>query len=120
TVFFLLAVAPHSTMGGNTVVMILAVGFISITVNLLGGIEAVIWLDVFQGFMLFASGVICMVVLLSSIDGGLPEAWKIATAHGRTGFGPYDASFTKLTFWVMVINGAFYAVQKYGTDQTVV
>lgn len=120
TVFFLLAVALHSMMGGNTILMILVVGFIIITVNLLGGIEAVIWLDVFQGFMLFASGVICMVVLLCSIDGGISEAWKVATAHGRTGFGPYDPSFTKLTFWVMVINGAFYAVQKYGTDQTVV
>jgi SSS family solute:Na+ symporter len=120
TVFFLLAVALNSMTGGNTLVIIWVVGLIIITVNLLGGIEAVIWLDVFQGFMLFASGIICIGVLLFSVKGGLPEVWKVASANGRTGFGPYDASFTKLTFWVMAINGAFYAIQKYGTDQTVV
>lgn len=120
TVFFLLAVALHSIMGGNTMLIILVVGFIIIAVNLLGGIEAVIWLDVFQGFMLFISGIIYISVLLFSVKGGLPEIWKVASANGRTGFGPYNASLTQLTFWVMVINGAFYAIQKYGTDQTVV
>ncbi len=141
TVFFLLALALTSMTGGNTFVIITVVGFIIIIVNLLdqipikllyryrfiiiivnllGGIEAVIWLDVFQGFMLFASGILCFCVLLFSVDGGPAAIWNIASANGRTGFGPYNLDFTKLTFVVMVINGAFYAIQKYGTDQTVV
>src|SRR5690606_27135954 len=49
-----------------------------------------------------------------------PEVWRVATENGRTGFGPYDLDFTRLTFVVMAINGAFYAIQKYGTDQTVI
>lgn len=120
TVFFLLALALTNMTGGNTFVIIALVGMIIIVVNLLGGIEAVIWLDVFQGFMLFASGIICFIVLLYSVDGGPATVWKVASANGRTGFGPYDIDFTKLTFVVMAINGAFYAIQKYGTDQTVV
>lgn len=120
TVFFLLALALSSMTGGNTFVIISVVGLIIIIVNLLGGIQAVIWLDVFQGFMLFASGIICFCVLIFSIDGGISELWNVASANGRTGFGPYDMDFTKLTFVVMAINGAFYAIQKYGTDQTVV
>jgi SSS family solute:Na+ symporter len=91
-----------------------------VLVNLKGGMQAVIWLDVFQGFMLFASGIICLAVLLFSIKGGVPEAIKIATENDHTGFGPYDIDFTRLTLIVMIINGAFYAIQKYGTDQTVV
>ncbi len=120
TVFFLLALALTDMTGGNTFVIISVVGAVIIIVNLLGGIEAVIWLDVFQGFMLFASGIICFCVLLFSIDGGPAEVWRVATANGRTGFGPYDMDLTRLTFVVMAINGAFYAIQKYGTDQTVV
>jgi SSS family solute:Na+ symporter len=89
-------------------------------VNLLGGIEAVIWLDVFQGFMLFASGILCLFVIILSIDGGVAELWNVASTNGRTGFGPYDMDFKKLTFIVMAINGVFYAIQKYGTDQTVI
>jgi SSS family solute:Na+ symporter len=120
TVFFLLAVALNKMTGGNMYLIIAVVGAIIIAVNLMGGIEAVIWLDVFQGFMLFASGIICLLVLLYSIKGGLPEIWKVASANNRTGFGPYNVDFTKLTFIVMAINGMFYAIQKYGTDQTVV
>ena len=120
TVLFLLAIALSSIMGGNMVMMICIVGGIIIVVNLLGGIEAVIWLDVFQGFMLFASGIICFTVLMFSTTGGPAEVFRVAEANGRTGFGPYDMDLTRLTFIVMAINGAFYAIQKYGTDQTVV
>jgi SSS family solute:Na+ symporter len=120
TVFFLLAVALNKMTGGNMYLIIAVVGVIIIAVNLMGGIEAVIWLDVFQGFMLFASGILCLAILLYSIKGGLPEIWRVASANGRTGFGPYEFNFTKLTFIVMAINGMFYAIQKYGTDQTVV
>jgi solute:Na+ symporter, SSS family len=120
TVLFLLALALDSMIGGNTTIMILIIGLIIIAVNLMGGIEAVIWLDVFQGFMLFATGIICLTVILFSADGGPAAVWQIAKANGRTGFGPYDADLTRLTFLVMAINGVFYAIQKYGTDQTVV
>lgn len=120
TVFFLLAIALGSMIHVNTALIIVVVGAIIIIVNLLGGIEAVIWLDVFQGFMLFASGIICISILLFSVEGGPMEVWKVASANGRTGFGPYEWDVTKLTFLVMAINGAFYAIQKYATDQTVV
>jgi len=120
TVLFLLAIALNNIIGGNMILVVVVVGLIIIAVNLMGGIEAVIWLDVFQGFMLFATGIICLAVLLFSTDGGPAEVYRVAADNGRTGFGPYDWDLTRLTFFVMVINGAFYAVQKYGTDQTVV
>ncbi|MEO5564809.1 MAG: sodium:solute symporter [Chitinophagaceae bacterium] len=120
TVLYLIAVAIGELTGINTYLILAVVSFVLIIVNLKGGIQAVIWLDVFQGFMLFASGIICLGILLFSIKGGVPEAWKIASAGGRTGFGPYKPDLTQLTLIVMIINGAFYAIQKYGTDQTVV
>lgn len=120
TVLFLIAVAINKMTNINPFIVLVIVGAILVVVNLKGGMQAVIWLDVFQGFMLFASGIICLGVLLFSIKGGVPEAIKVATDNNRAGFGPYDLKFTQLTLIVMVINGAFYAIQKYGTDQTVV
>lgn len=120
TVLFLIAVAISKLTNINPYVILIVVGLILTVVNLKGGMQAVIWLDVFQGFMLFASGIICLGILLFSIKGGVPEAIKVATEHNRAGFGPYDADLGKLTLIVMIINGAFYAIQKYGTDQTVV
>src|ERR1700743_2592904 len=66
TIFFLLALALSNMTGIPTTYMITLIGLIIIAINLLGGIEAVIWLDVFQGFLLFASGIICLSVLLFS------------------------------------------------------
>jgi len=120
TVLFLISVAIFEMTHINAYIILIVVASILIIINLKGGIQAVIWLDVFQGFMLFASGLICLGVLLFSIKGGIGEGISLAAAHQRIGFGPYDIKFTQLTLVVMIINGAFYAIQKYGTDQTVV
>ena len=109
TVLFLMAVALSNLTGG-----------IIIMVNLKGGIKAVIWFDVFQGFMLLLSGFVYLGLLIYGIKGGLPAAWKVASENNHSGFRPYDLDFSKLTFIVMVINGAFYTIQKYATNQTVV
>ncbi|HEY8784566.1 MAG TPA: sodium:solute symporter [Mucilaginibacter sp.] len=120
TVFFLLALALANMTGANTIVIISIIGFVIIILALMGGIEAVIWLDVIQGFMLFGCGIACLIIILYSVHGGPAEVWHVARANGRTGFGPYDFDFKKLTFVVMAINGIFYGIQKYGTDQTIV
>ncbi|MGH7237970.1 MAG: sodium:solute symporter family transporter, partial [Candidatus Saccharimonadales bacterium] len=120
TVFFLLALALASMTGANTVVIILIIGIVIIFLALLGGIEAVIWLDVIQGFMLFGCGIACLAIIIYSVRGGPSAVWKIASANGHTGFGPYNIDFKKLTFIVMAVNGIFYGIQKYGTDQTIV
>lgn len=120
TVFFLLALALSNMTGANTFLIIWVIGFVVISITLIGGIEAVIWADVIQGFLLITGGIVSFVILLFALKGGPAEVWHIAEANGKTGFGPYDINFKKLTFIVMAINGVFYAIQKYGTDQTMV
>jgi len=120
TVFFLLALALSNMTGVNTIAIISVIGIVIIILALLGGIEAVIWLDVIQGFMLFACGIACLLIILYSVHGGPATVWNVAKATGHTGFGPYNINFKKLTFVVMAVNGIFYGIQKYGTDQTIV
>ena len=120
TVFFLLALAISSMMGIDTFTVILVIGVIVIFITMIGGIEAVIWLDVIQGFMLIGGGFIALFVLLFTPEGGPTAVWNTAMENGRIGFGPFDWDFVNLTFWVMAINGIFYAIQKYGTDQTII
>jgi SSS family solute:Na+ symporter len=120
TVFFLLALAFSKMTGFNTTEMIWIIGLIVLFITLLGGIEAVIWLDVFQGFLLIAGGIITLIIIIASTQGGIAAIWEVAGKNQRLGFGPYELNFVKLTFFVMVLNGFFYAIQKYGTDQTIV
>ena len=67
TVFFLLALAISSMMGIDTFTIILVIGILVIIITLIGGIEAVIWLDVIQGFMLIGGGIIALIVLLFTL-----------------------------------------------------
>ena len=120
TVFFLVALAFSKMTVMNTIQMIWIIGAIVVFITLIGGIEGVIWMDVVQGFLLIGGGITVLLLILFSIPGGFTAIWKVAQAGGHTGFGPYDFSFTKLTFFVMALNGIFYAIQKYGTDQTIV
>ena len=120
TVFYLLALALSKMTGYDTYKVILVLGFVTVLYTLLGGIEAVVWSDVIQGFMLIAGGLICAGVLLFRPEGGPSVILQRAWENNKLSLGPYDVDFTKLTFIVMALNGIFYAIQKYGTDQTVV
>ena len=120
TVFYLLALALSSMMNIDTLTFIWILGVIIILLTLLGGIEAVIWLDVVQGILLIGGGILAMAIILFTAEGGPGAVWQTASEAGRIGFGPFDWDFVNLTFWVMAINGVFYAIQKYGTDQTIV
>ena len=120
TVFFLLALAIASMTGLNAYWVIWIIGIAIILITLMGGIEAVIWLDVIQGFMLIGGGLLCLGLILFIPAGGPSAILHNAFANNKISFGPYAWDLTKLTFIVMVFNGIFYGIQKYGTDQTIV
>jgi len=120
TVFFLLTVGLASLSGFDPYMILWFLGLVIVVITVIGGIEAVIWADVFQGFLFIAAGLVSVLVLLFLPPGGPGAVLQTAWDHGKLGFGPYDLDFSKLTFIVMALNGVFYAVQKYGTDQTIV
>lgn len=120
TVFYLVSLAMSSFMGIDIYVIIISLGIAITLLTLLGGIEAVIWMDVIQGFMLIAGGIVCVLMLLFMPEGGPSSVITAAREFEKISFGPYDWDLTQLTFLVMALNGVFYAIQKYGTDQTIV
>ena len=70
--------------------------------------------------LVIGGGIICILILMFGIEGGPAETFRIASEYNKIDFGPYDWSLSELCFLVMVLNGIFYALQKYGTDQTIV
>lgn len=120
TVFFLVSMALATFLGIDIYTIVIVLGVTIIILTLLGGMEAIVWMDVVQGALLIGGGVICTVLLLALPEGGPGEVMRIASEYNKIDFGPYDWDLTQLTFLVMVLNGIFYALQKYGTDQTIV
>lgn len=120
TVLYLLSIALASMTGQNVYQVVIVVGIVTVLYTWLGGIEGVVWMDVIQGMILMAGGLICCLVLLFAPSQGPVEVVKTVWGNGKMDMGPYTCDFTQLTFIVMAINGVFYALQKYGTDQTIV
>jgi len=120
SVFFILALAVSSMTGIDTYTVIIVLGIAVVLLTLFGGMEAVIWLDVIQGFLLIIGGLIALTFIIVNMEGGLGAILDIAGENNKINLGPFDWDFVNLTFWVMAINGVFYAIQKYGTDQTIV
>ncbi|MBP5508020.1 MAG: sodium:solute symporter, partial [Prevotella sp.] len=120
TVFFLVSMALATFLQINIYTVVIVLGITIIILTLLGGMEAIVWMDVVQGALLIGGGIICVVLLLFLPEGGPAEAMRIAGEYNKIDFGPYTWDFTECTFVVMVLNGIFYALQKYGTDQTIV
>ena len=120
TVFFLVSMALATFLNINIYTIVIALGITIIILTLMGGMEAIVWMDVVQGTLLIGGGVICVALLLFLPEGGPSEVFRIAGEYDKIDFGPYTWDLTQLTFLVMVLNGIFYALQKYGTDQTIV
>ena len=120
TVFFLVSMALATFLDINIYTIVLVLGITIIVLTLLGGMEAIVWMDVVQGALLIGGGLICVCLLLFLPEGGPAEVFRIAGEYNKIDVGPYDWDLTQLTFIVMVLNGIFYALQKYGTDQTIV
>jgi solute:Na+ symporter, SSS family len=120
TVLYLVSLALTDLTGIPITMYIIFLSIAIIAISFLGGMEAIIWMDVIQGFLLIGGGLLCLGILLFQSAGGPVEALSQAFEMKKIDVGPYDFTFSELTFWVMIINGAFYALQKYGTDQTIV
>ncbi|MBR2103497.1 MAG: sodium:solute symporter [Prevotella sp.] len=120
TILYLMGIAMATFTGIRITYIIVFIGLVVILLTYLGGMEAIIWMDVVQGFLLILGGCLTVGMLFWLTDGGPSTIFSVAAEYDKIDFGPYDWDLTQLTFIVLVLNGIFYAVQKYGTDQSMV
>ncbi len=100
---------------------ILIIGAVMIVFTYLGGITAVIWVEVIQLFIYVLGAVVAAVILLDRIQGGWGEVVALGEAAGK--FQVFDFTWDlsrSYTFWAGVIGGAFLTTSTHGTDQYMV
>ncbi len=113
-----LAVATPLTPAQSVLLM----GGLSLIYCTLGGIEAVIWTDTIQTFVLLGGALLALVLLIGGTEGGLPgffqaasnaSKWRIANFH-------WDVTSTQLALWVVILGAIGQNVSSYTADQAVV
>lgn len=98
---------------------IVVLGAIMIVFTLIGGIEAIVWIEVVQLAIYVGGAIAAAVVLINNV--GLDHAIAAGVAAGK--FRLFDFSFdlTKtFTFWSGLIGGTFLTLSTHGTDQYMV
>jgi SSS family solute:Na+ symporter len=101
--------------------VILAVGFVTVFFTLIGGLEAVIWTEVLQGIVKLAGVLAIIGVLLAIMPGGPGAAFELASDKNKFSLGSFDFNLAQNgNFWVMLLYGGFWYLQKYAADQTLV
>jgi len=119
-IVYLLGLTIASMTGWRLDAIVITVGVITTFYTLLGGLEAVIWADVVQGFILWLAILICVAYLLFLPPGGPSAAWAVSQGNHKFAMGNADLSFSRPTIVVFLIYGFFWYLQKYTADQTMV
>jgi Na+/proline symporter len=95
------------------------IGFPTVIYTMIGGVQAVTWVDVKQmGLIVFAL-IAVMVTLLVQLPVAPGHALALAGAAGR--LRAFDFSFNvtnDFTFWSGLIGGTFLMLSYFGTDQS--
>ena len=119
-VLFLPSIAINLVTGVDLFICISLMGIISLIYTLMGGIEAVIWTDVVQVFVLMGGVIISLAMNVINTDGGFEGILEIA--HLEDKFNTFDLtlSLKEPTVWVMLFGGFFANLTSYGTDHTMV
>ena len=119
-VIFLPALALSAVTGLNIMVAILLMGLLSTFYTALGGIEAVIWSDVLQVVVLLGGALISLVVMASSVDGGVTGLVATAASLGKFHTFTWTWDHTTTSVWVVLVGYLLSNLIPYTADQTVV
>ncbi|MDZ7691348.1 MAG: sodium:solute symporter [Balneolaceae bacterium] len=106
---------------------ITAISVITLIYTLIGGIKAVVWMDVMQMAVYIGGALLAAGIMINGLPGGLAGAFATAGEAGKLNlfeFG-FDMSFTEFiatpyTFFTALIGGAIFSVASHGTDHLIV
>ena len=119
-VLFLPSLALNAATGFNIYLCILLMGVVTLVYCTLGGIEAVVWGDVIQGFLLVGGAVASVFWIIGGIDGGWSGFMQVACQENKFHILNFKFDWTQPVFWVAVIGGLSNNLLTYTSDQSIV
>jgi len=119
-IIFLPAIALSAVTGMNAVTCILIIGCLATAYTVLGGMHAVIWIDVIQALVLFGGIIVIIIYIMFNLDGGVNEFMQVAWNDNKFSFGSMDINLTTAVLWVIIIGNIFNRLGTMSTDQSVV
>jgi len=113
------AVVFSAIFGWSIAWSVAIIGVPAVLYTMIGGVQAVTWVDVKQMMLIVTAIVAVTITLLVQIPVSPSDALHIAGATGRLRVFDFSFSLTNTyTFWSGVIGGTFLMLSYFGTDQS--
>ena len=119
-VLYLMALTISAMTGWSMTLVIVIAAVIIVFYTVLGGIEAVVWTDVVQGFVLWVGMGIALGFLFFLPPGGPSAVFSLAAQNGKFSLGDFAWDLSRPTVPVAILYGLFWYGQRYVADQTIV
>ncbi len=89
TILFLVSLMLQTLTGLDSVTCIVIAGVFVGFYTIVGGIHAVIWTDVIQTVVLALGGVVCLLLVINRLPGGIGEIIDVASAADKFSFAEF-------------------------------
>lgn len=129
-ILLLVSILVNEMTGLDLSLSILIAGLFVAVYTIVGGIDAVIWTDVVQTFVLFAGGVFCLILIILKLPDGLSQIIEVGLEQSKLSFYElsngsfkplnWDISLSEKTYTMLFILGIFSWLSEYSSNQNVV
>lgn len=129
-ILYLLSLLMHEITGLDPIISILVAGIFVAIYTIMGGIDAVIWTDVLQTFMLVFGGVFVLSVIIYELPGGFSQIIEIALKDGKMAFADWNDGIVQPVSWgfslsektalMMLFVGLTEWFQEYTSNQNMI
>lgn len=101
---------------------VLIMGLLSIIYCAMGGIEAVIWTDTVQTFVLLGGALVAIFILISGVEDGFSGFITLSSSADKFDLAHFnwDLSSSQIALWVIILGALGQNTSSYTADQAVV
>ena len=117
---FLPAIAINVVTNFDILTCIILVGAVSVVYTMFGGIEAVIWTDVLQVFILLGGILLALVIVSFHLDGGFWDILRVGWEDRKFHCADFSFAWNEPTLWVILASSFFIFIVPFSSDQTMV
>ena len=123
-VLYLPALALAAVSDIAVIPAILIIGVLCVIYTVMGGIQAVVWTDAIQAIVLMGGAILCLVLALSRVDGGVATVYEVVNADAKLfqnlRWDNFDLADGTTTAVVLFVAFAFNTLVPYTSGQDVV
>jgi SSS family transporter len=126
---FATAIPVHIITGLDYPTSIAIIGLFTLVYTYLGGLKAVVAMDVIQMFIYIGGAVLSMVIIINYLPNGLSDVVNYATVNGTNKFEIFNfntggsfSEFFSIPYTILgaILGGTFLTMASHGTDQLLV